>query len=229
MAGVPRRRLLSGLRRTHCEAANSFTIARMGAGNRRCRQRWRCARELLVCMVLAASFPATAQDASGIGSGGPRMVTAEARRLVTMPAYPTPPVAAPTTPPQQPRETSPPLTIETFDTPSHRIHVVSMAGKTWKAAAPLDGPRYWLAFDPARHAFAELLPSIRVELGNGVEPQAIAKAVDAAGIEVFDTLGFAIVTLPQDLHPAEAVARVEALPGQPKAAMRLRGPRIQWR
>ena len=184
--------------------------------------------KLLIGMVLAASLPASAQDASSIGADGPRLVTAEARRLVTMPALPTPPVASMAMLADEPQETAA-LTVETFDTASHRVHVVSMAGKTWRAAAPLEGPRHWLAFDPARRKFAELMPSIRVELGNGVDPKAVAKAVDAVGIEVFETLGFAIVMLPTNLHPAAAEARIEALPGQPEAALRLRRPRIQWR
>jgi len=185
--------------------------------------------KLLIGMVLAASLPAAAQDASSIAAGEPRLVTAEARRLVTMPALPTPPAAPTATLSGEPQETAAAVTVETFDTASHRVHAVSVAGKTYKAAAPLEGPRRWLAFDPARRAFAELLPSIRVELGSGVDPKAVAEAVDAVGIEIFDGLAFAIVKLPAHLHPADAAARIEALPGQPEAALRLRRPRIQWR
>jgi len=185
--------------------------------------------KLLIGMALAASLPAAAQNASSIAAGEPRLVTAEARRLVTMPALPTPPAAPTATLSGEPQETAAAVTVETFDTASHRVHVVSVAGKTYKAAAPLEGPRRWLAFDPARRAFAELLPSIRVELGSGVDPKAVAEAVDAVGIEVFDGLAFAIVKLPAHLHPVDAAARIEALPGQPEAALRLRRPRIQWR
>lgn len=184
----------------------------------------RLASRLLVCFGLAASFPAAAQD-----PGGPRLVTAEARRLVTMPAYPSPPIAPTDSHSAGMQEPPSPLTVESFDTATHRVYVVSVAGRIWRAKAPLGGLRSWLAFDPARRSFAELLPSIRVELRAGVKPQAIARAVDATGIEVFDTLGFAIVKLPRDLHPADAAARVEALPGQPKAALRLRRPPIEWR
>ena len=46
---------------------------------------------------------------------------------------------------------------------------------------------------------------------------------------VFESVGFAIVDLPKDLHPADAVARVRRLPGEPDAAVRVRGPRIEWR
>ncbi len=192
---------------------------------------WLCGHslKLLICVALAASLPAAALDASSIEGGGPGLVTAEARRLVTMPAFPTPPVAPTATLAGEPQEIAAAVTVETFDTGSHRVHVVSMAGKTYRATVPLEGPRQWLAFDPSRRAFAELLPSIRVELGNGVDPKVVAKAVDAVGIEVFDMLGFAIVTLPANLHPAAAEARIEALPGQPEAALRLRRPKIKWR
>ncbi len=201
----------------------------MDAINSRCGPLSGCVFKLLMCAALAASLPAAAQDLSGITAVGPRVVTAEDRSLVTMPAYPTPPIASTATLSGTTRHAEAPMTIEIFDTESHRVHVVSMAGETWKAAVPLDGSGVWLAFDPARRSFAELLPSIRVELGTGVELDAVAKAVNAAGIEVFDTLGFAIVTLPAHLHPADAAERVEALSGQPDTALRLRRPRIQWR
>ena len=73
-----------------------------------------------------------------------------------------------------------------------------------------------------------LLPSIRVELdGGGLN--AVAEAVRATAIAVFETAGFAIVELPAELHPADALAIVEGLPGAPDASLRPRGARIRWR
>ena len=116
-----------------------------------------------------------------------------------------------------------------FEADSRRIHVVTFEGETFTAATPLDGPRSWIAFDPDKRAFASLLPSVRVELDAGLDLDAIAAEVGATGVTVLRSLGFAIVDLPDDVHPADAVARIQELPGQPEAAVRLRGPRIEWR
>ena len=121
------------------------------------------------------------------------------------------------------------LTAQSFETGSRRIHVVSLDGDSYRAATPLDGPRSRVVFDPARRAFAPLLPSIRVELDGDVRLDAVEAALAAVRMTVFESLGFAVVDLPADLHPAEAVQRVRALPGQPEAAVRLRRPGIEWK
>ena len=118
---------------------------------------------------------------------------------------------------------------QSFETPSQRIHVVTFDGKTYRAATPLEGPRSRLVFDPARRAFASLLPSIRIELDGGVRPDTVAEMLGAVGATVFESLGFAIVDLPGEMHPADAVEQVRRLTGRPDAAVRLRGPRIEWR
>ena len=121
------------------------------------------------------------------------------------------------------------LAVQSYETASRRLIAVSLEGETFRAAAPLAGPGSLLVFDPARRAFAELSPTIRVELGEGLDVDAAAAAVGATGVEVFESLGFAILTLPRGLHPADAVTVVRNLTGQPGAAVRLRAPRIQWR
>ena len=121
------------------------------------------------------------------------------------------------------------FSARSYATDSQWIHVVEFGGKTYRAAAPLEGPRSRIVFDPVRRGFASLLPSIRIELKRGLQPDAVAEALDAVSVTVFESLGFAIVDLPEDLHPADAVARVRNLPGQPEAAVRLRGPRIEWK
>ena len=154
------------------------------------------------------------------------MLTVEAREFIVMPTHAS--VAAETR-----GEASgaflAPIAVEVRETISHRIHAVSIDGRTWQASAPLHGPRSWVVFDPARRRFESLLPSIRVELNSGTSLQAVAQSVGATGIEVFESLGFAIVVLPGNLHPAAALARIRALPGEPAATARLRRPTIQWR
>ena len=121
------------------------------------------------------------------------------------------------------------LTATSFETASQRIHVVSLDGDAYRAATPLDGPRSRIVFNPARRAFAALLPSIRVELNAIVRLDAVEAALGAERVTVFESLGFAIVDLPAELHPADAIERVRALPGQPVAAVRLRRPGVEWK
>ena len=153
-----------------------------------------------------------------------RIVASEGRELVVLPPYRPAPDASRSV---QPGAGG--LTVRSYETASRRTLVVSLEGETFRAAAPLDGPGSLLVFDPARRAFAELSPSIRIELGEGLDIDAAAAAVGATGIDVFESLGFAILTLPRGLHPADAVSLVRNLPGRPRAAVRLRAPRIQWR
>ena len=117
---------------------------------------------------------------------------------------------------------------QSHETATQRIHVVSFEGETFTAATPLDGPGSRLVFDPARRTFVALLPSIRVEL-NGVPIESIAAEVGATGVTLFESLGFAIMELPDDLHPAEAVARISSAHGGGIASVRLRRPPIEWR
>ncbi len=149
------------------------------------------------------------------------MVEAEGRDLVVLPARGGPADTLETV--------SRGFAAQSFEAGSRRIHLVTFEGDTFKAATPLDGPRSWIAFDPERRAFASLLPSIRIELEPDIQVDAIASAIGATGVTVFESLGFAIVDLPRDLHPADAVARVRGLAGEPDAVARVRGPRIEWR
>lgn len=178
---------------------------------------------LAVFVALAAALPAQAQEPADrpFPADVLPMVEAEGRDLVVLPSRGGPADTLETV--------SGRFAAQSFEADSRRIHLVTFEGDTFKAATPLDGPRSWIAFDPERRAFASLLPSIRVELEPGMQLDAIAAEVDATGVTVFESLGFAIVDLPQDLHPADAAARVRGLPGQPDAVVRLRGPRIEWR
>ena len=171
---------------------------------------------IAVCLLL--DMPVAAQEPA---AGAIRMFAAEGRQMIAL----APGAYASEAPPASYGG----LAVQSFETASRRIYVVSMSGETYRAAAPLDGPRSRIAFDPARRTFASLLPSIRVELSPGVDIDAVLQALGADESTVFESLGFAIVGLPAELHPAEAVARLQVLPGQPAAAVRLRGPRIEWR
>lgn len=116
-----------------------------------------------------------------------------------------------------------------FETTSQRIHVVEVDGEVYRAATPLDGPRSRIVFDPARRTFESLLPSIRIELGADVDAAAIGEALGALRVTEFTRLGFAVLDLPADLHPVDALAQVRRMSGRPEASARLRGPPLEWR
>ena len=178
---------------------------------------------LPLLLALATAIPAAAEAPIDwpFATDGLHVVEAEGRGLVVLPS---------SAGIQDDREAaSGDFVARSFDADSRRIHVVTFEGETFTAATPLDGPRSWIAFDPGQRAFASLLPSVRVELDAGLNLEAIAAEVGATGVTVLRSLGFAIVDLPDDVHPADAVARIQELPGQPEAAVRLRGPRIEWR
>ena len=183
----------------------------------------RAGRWPLGLAVLLLALAATGQERPDrtFAAQGFRVLAAEGRDLVVLPSYRGALDAG--------RPASGGFSTQTYETASQRIHVVSFEGDTFRAATPLDGPRSWIVFDPARRAFAPLLPSIRIELNGGVHLDAVAAEIGALRVTVFKSLGFAILDLPADLHPADATARVRNLPGQPYAEVRLRGPRIEWR
>ena len=122
-----------------------------------------------------------------------------------------------------------PISGNSYETRSQRVHVIYFEGRTYRAATPLKGPSSRIAFDPSRRTFAALLPSIRVELDNEAQLESITELVGATRAVFFEKLGFAIIDLPDTLHPLQAISRLESVSGLPRATIRLRGPPIQWR
>ena len=182
----------------------------------------RCARHLAgLALGLAALLSAHSVPAQGLAADGLRVTAAADREVVVLSSDAGPPATA------QPGVGG--VTAQSYATASQRIHVVAFEGETFRAATPLDGPRSRIVFDPARRTFVPLLPSIRVAIDDGVAIDALAAALGATDVTVFESLGFAIVDLPDALHPADAVAQATDLLGRPAASVRLRGPRIEWR
>ena len=99
-----------------------------------------------------------------------------------------------------------------------------LRGGLSRAATPLEGPASRIAFDPSRRTFAPLLPSIRVELDNEAQLESITELVGATRAVFFEKLGFAIIDLPETLHPLQAISRLESVSGLSRATIRLRGP-----
>ena len=169
-------------------------------------------------LTLLLTGPLAAQT---LTNGGTRVTAAGGREVIVLSAQAATQAAAQTE--------FPGFAAQSHETATQRIHVVTYDGETFNAATPLHGPQSRIVFDPARRTFVALLPSIRVELNDGVQIEAIAAQMGATGLTVFESLGFAIVDLPEDLHPADAVARVSDIFGLLGASVRLRGPPIEWR
>lgn len=121
------------------------------------------------------------------------------------------------------------MLLEIFESENSRKHTVKLEGKIYRASTPLTGTRSRIAFDPLRKRFVGLLPSIRVELNTHVDAATLAEAVDARRVTTFRELGFHIVELPDKVHPVDAVKAVQGLVGQPKASVRTRGMKLEWR
>ena len=168
-------------------------------------------------LALTVSLPAIAED-SLIDQF--RLLSTQGREVVLMPAA--------ETSLQMPSALGA-IDARSYDTVSRRVHIVEFDGQTYRASTPLQGPSSRIAFDPSRRRFDQLLPSIRVELADGVAAHVLAEAIGGGKVTLFESLGFAIIDLPPALHPVEALARVAALAEPPSASIRLRGPRIELR
>ena len=179
----------------------------------------------LVWLTLLTSAPVAAQT---LTDGAARIAPAGDREVIVLSPLTASQADAPLAQAVAPLEVAE-FTAQSHETATLRIHVVSYQGETFRAATPLAGSGSRIVFDPVRRTFVPLLQSIRVELGGGAPVDAIATEVGATGVTVFESLGFAIMELPEELHPADAVARVSSAYGGGVATVRLRRPRIEWR
>ena len=121
------------------------------------------------------------------------------------------------------------IQVHSIETGSERIHLVVLEGQAYRASTPLEGEFSRLVFDPVRREFVPLLPSIRVELEDMGRLESIAEAIGANGAIPFKALGFAIIELPESVHPLDAVRRLQAPPFSLEAWIRVRGQRLSWR
>ncbi len=122
-----------------------------------------------------------------------------------------------------------PIQGRSFVSGSGRVHVVTFEGETFRASTPMEGPNSRIVFDPSQRKFAQLLPSIRLELEDYASLESIASLIGATNATAFESLGFAIIELPETLHPVEAIQMLGSHPEQPQATLRIRGPQIEWR
>ena len=175
--------------------------------------------------LLVIQFAPASEEADRV-TAAHGMVVADGRELIVL--HPRRSEANPGRPLTAAREL-PGFAAQSHEVDRQRVHVVELDGETYRAATPIDGPRSRIVFDPARRKFASLLPSIRVELDGDVNTDAVSAELDATRVTVFESLGFAILELPDDVHPVDAVRRVRNLSGGPTATVRLRSHRLEWK
>ncbi len=106
----------------------------------------------------------------------------------------------------------------------YRVYRALHDGKEYQAHVAIDGPQRRLAFDPKEARFRDVLPSLRVELGDYDQFDEIVVAAGGTGGKVYESLGFAIVRLPLGENPARSAARIASLPGVKSATIQLQGP-----
>ena len=169
---------------------------------------------------------ALASEEAGRVTTADGLVVADGRELIVL--HPRGSEASPRRP-STPATELPGFAAQSHEVGRQRIHVVELDGETHRAVTPINGPRSRIVFDPARRTFASLLPSIRVELDGVVNADAVSVELDATRVTVFESLGFAIMELPDDVHPVDAVRRVRNLSGGPTATVRLRAHQIDWK
>lgn len=121
------------------------------------------------------------------------------------------------------------LSAQSFETGTQRIHSVTFEGETFRASTPLEGPMSRIVFDPAQRRFVPLLPSIRVELDDFSRLDSVVSSLGAIDATPFESLGFAIIELPEALHPVEAIEMLSGSPEVGEASIRLLGSPLRWR
>lgn len=122
-----------------------------------------------------------------------------------------------------------PINGRSYETTAQRVHIILFDEEVFRASTPLEGKSSRIVFVPSQRKFAQLLPSIRVELEDYAKLDSISKAIGAEKATFFEKLGFSIIDLPDTVHPVWAIEQLEKLPEQPKASIRVRGPRVKWR
>ena len=119
------------------------------------------------------------------------------------------------------------LSVETAD--GFRVYRASRDGLTRTVRVAQDGPPRHLAYDPKRHRFKRLAPSLRVELADDRLLPSVVEAAAGTGGKAFPLLGFAVVHLPPESDPAAALRSVESMPGVIDVKLRIRGARREPR
>ena len=104
-----------------------------------------------------------------------------------------------------------------------RVYEAFHAGVTRTLYVPLDAALRYVAFDPARNRFEQLLPALRVELEDVDLLDEVIAAAGGTGGKAYPALGFAIVHLPPQTNPVVAADALDAVPDALDVRLIIRG------
>ena len=106
-----------------------------------------------------------------------------------------------------------------------RVYQTFHNGITRSLHVALDAALRYVAFDPERNRFEMLSPGLRVELEDYGLLDRIVDAAGGIGGKAYPMLGFAIVQLPLEASPVDAILAIEDLPGVIDVRLMTEGPR----
>ncbi len=106
----------------------------------------------------------------------------------------------------------------------YRVYRARHKGKDHHVHVALDGPAPYLAFDVEEGRFRNILPSLRVEMNDYADFDAVVQQAGGNGGKVYEALGFALIQLPDDINPAEVAAELSTMPSVTRANIQLQGP-----
>ncbi|MCY4199210.1 MAG: hypothetical protein OXF31_05225 [Gammaproteobacteria bacterium] len=105
-----------------------------------------------------------------------------------------------------------------------RVYRARHKGKDHQVHVALDGPARRLAFDLKEGRFRDVLPSLRIEMDDYADFDTVVAQAGGTGGKIYEALGFALISLPDDVNPAEAAAELSASRSVTSATIQLQGP-----
>ena len=106
-----------------------------------------------------------------------------------------------------------------------RVYQAFHQGVTRTLYVALDASLRYVAFDPERNRFELLSPGLRVELEDYGLLDRVVAAAGGIGGKAYPMLGFAIVQLPREANPVDAIRTIEAMSGVIDVRLITEGPR----
>ena len=147
---------------------------------------------------------------------GVHQATAERRQVLVMP------LAAPAEPGAAVIEGMP---VDISAEGDFLVYRIRHNDRTHTAYNPLSGSRRWLAFDPGQGRFDEIAPSLLVRMTSLEDLDALIDRTAALRGKAYPALGWALLSFPPAVNPADAVRRLESDPSVVGAELMLRGDR----
>ncbi len=102
------------------------------------------------------------------------------------------------------------LAVEVLAEGGNLVYQANYQGRMHRAYARLDGRPKRLAFNPRRHRFEEVAPSLLIGLAARQALDAVVEAAGALSAKAYPALGLALLRLPADANPAEVALNLRA-------------------